>query len=138
MGTGAIAISLPFSCVLGLLSSMTSSTMVMSRFIWIYASFQFALVVLFAHIFYSLVHVQAVLSILLATFAGFGVVMSGSSMLVEFFRWRRRWQASLEQQHGPLPMTQAGQQPRTVTTPRSGQSNHNQSVVQNQQDSNQN
>lgn len=27
MGTGAIAISLPFSCVLGLLSSMTSSTM---------------------------------------------------------------------------------------------------------------
>lgn len=84
------------------------------------------------------VHVQAVLSILLATFAGFGVVMSGSSMLVEFFRWRRRWQASLEQQHGPLPMTQAGQQPRTVTTPRSGQSNHNQSVVQNQQDSNQN
>lgn len=137
MGTGAIAISLPFSCVLGLLSSMTSSTMVMSRFIWIYASFQFALVVLFAHIFYSLVHVQAVLSILLATFAGFGVVMSGSSMLVEFFRWRRRWQASLEQQHGPLPMTQVGQQPRTVTTPRSGQSNHDQSVVQNQQDSNQ-
>lgn len=137
MGTGAIAISLPFSCVLGLLSSMTSSTMVMSRFIWIYASFQFALVVLFAHIFYSLVHVQAVLSILLATFAGFGVVMSGSSMLVEFFRWRRRWQASLEQQHGPLPMTQAGQQPLTVTTPRSGQSNHNQSIVQNQLDSSQ-
>lgn len=27
MGTGAIAISLPFSCMLGLLSSMTSSTM---------------------------------------------------------------------------------------------------------------
>lgn len=27
MGSGAIAISLPFSCVLGLLSSMTSSTM---------------------------------------------------------------------------------------------------------------
>lgn len=27
MGTGAIAISLPFSCVLGLLASMTSSTM---------------------------------------------------------------------------------------------------------------
>lgn len=27
LGTGAIAISLPFSCVLGLLSSMTASTM---------------------------------------------------------------------------------------------------------------
>ncbi|XP_054815792.1 uncharacterized protein LOC129315777 isoform X2 [Prosopis cineraria] len=93
MGTGAIAISLPFSCVLGLLSSMTSSTMVHGRFIWFYASAQFALVVLFAHIFYSLVHVQAVLAILLATFAGFGVVMSGSSVLVEITRWRRRWLA---------------------------------------------
>ncbi|WJX44180.1 hypothetical protein P8452_31190 [Trifolium repens] len=137
MGTGAIAISLPFSCVLGLLSSMTSSTMVKSRFIWIYASCQFAMVVLFAHIFYSLVHVQAVLSILLATFAGFGVVMSGSSILVEFFRWRRRWQASSEQQHGPIPITQAGQHPHTVNTPRSDQSNHSHAVVQDLQNSNQ-
>ncbi|XP_020214208.1 uncharacterized protein LOC109798378 isoform X2 [Cajanus cajan] len=139
MGTGAIAISLPFSCVLGLLSSMTSSTMVKSRFIWIYASVQFALVVLFAHIFYSVVHVQAVLSILLATFAGFGVVMSGSSILVEFFRWRRRLQASSEQRHGPPLMPQAAQTPRTSNTPRpgSGPSNHSQSVVQNEQNSNQ-
>lgn len=30
MGTGAIAISVPFSCVLGLLSSLASSTMGMS------------------------------------------------------------------------------------------------------------
>ncbi|KAK7262319.1 hypothetical protein RJT34_29886 [Clitoria ternatea] len=141
MGTGAIAISLPFSCVLGLLSSMTSSTMVKSRFIWIYASVQFALVVLFAHIFYSVVHVQAVLSILLATFAGFGVVMSGSSVLVEFFRWRRRLQALSEQQQGSQLMTQPGQNPRTVNTPRSGSglgpSNHSQPVEQNQQNSNQ-
>ncbi|XP_004505986.1 uncharacterized protein [Cicer arietinum] len=137
MGTGAIAISLPFSCVLGLLSSMTSSTMVKSRFIWIYASFQFAMVVLFAHIFYSLVHVQAVLSVLLATFAGFGVVMSGSSILVEFFRWRRRSQALQEQQHGPQLMTQAGQQPQTVNTPRSDTSNRSHPVVQDLQNSNQ-
>ncbi|KAK7404723.1 hypothetical protein VNO78_05679 [Psophocarpus tetragonolobus] len=136
MGTGAIAISLPFSCVLGLLSSMTSSTMVKSRFIWIYASVQFALVVLFAHIFYSVVHVQAVLSILLATFAGFGVVMSGSSVLVEYFRWRRRLQALSEQRHGPQLMPQAGQNPHT---PRSGagHSNHSQPVGQNQHNSNQ-
>ncbi|XP_027340979.1 uncharacterized protein LOC113854271 isoform X1 [Abrus precatorius] len=97
MGTKAIFMSLPFSCVLGLLSAVTSSTMVKNRFIWIYASVQFALVVLFAHIFYSLVGKHAVLSILLATFAGFGVVMSGSSILVEFSRWRRRWQALSEQ-----------------------------------------
>lgn len=77
---------------------------------------------------YLQIHVQAVLSILLATFAGFGVVMSGSSILVEFFRWRRRWQALAEQQHGPQLMTQqVGQHPRTVNTPRSAApSNHNQ------------
>ncbi|KAL8217198.1 hypothetical protein R6Q57_024035 [Mikania cordata] len=91
MGTSAIALSLPFSCVLGLLSSMTSSTMVRRRFVWLYASIQFALVVIFAHIFYSLVHVQPVLSILLATFAGCGVAMSGSSIIVEIVRLKRRW-----------------------------------------------
>ncbi|KAK9072606.1 hypothetical protein SSX86_009041 [Deinandra increscens subsp. villosa] len=91
MGTSAIALSLPFSCVLGLLSSMTSSTMVRRRFVWLYASIQFAFVVIFAHVFYSVVHVQPVLSILLATFAGCGVAMSGSSIIVEILRLRRRW-----------------------------------------------
>ncbi|KAL8255600.1 hypothetical protein R6Q59_030667 [Mikania micrantha] len=91
MGTSAIALSLPFSCVLGLLSSMTSSTMVRRRFVWLYASIQFAFVVIFAHIFYSVVHVQPVLSILLATFAGCGVAMSGSSMIVEILRLKARW-----------------------------------------------
>ncbi|KAI3450553.1 hypothetical protein Pfo_007218 [Paulownia fortunei] len=93
MDTTAIAISLPFSCVLGLLSSMTSSIMVTRRFVWVYASVQFTLVVLFAHIFYNLVHVQAVLSILLSTFVGFGLAMSGASILVEVLRWRGRRRA---------------------------------------------
>ncbi|XP_048598989.1 uncharacterized protein LOC106371611 isoform X1 [Brassica napus] len=99
MGTGAIAISLPFSCILGLLASMTASTMVMRRFVWIYASVQFALVVLFAHVFYSVVELQPVLSVLLSTFAGFGVCICGSSVMVEFVRWKRRWRARrLEQE----------------------------------------
>ncbi|KAF9595806.1 hypothetical protein IFM89_004744 [Coptis chinensis] len=93
MGSGAIALSLPFSCILGLLASMTSSTMVPRRFVWFYASIQFLLVVLFAHLFYSLLRVQAVLSILLSTFAGFGVAMSVNSILVEVLRWRRRRRA---------------------------------------------
>ncbi|KAI8031503.1 hypothetical protein LOK49_LG01G01176 [Camellia lanceoleosa] len=54
MGSGAIAISLPFSCMLGLLASMTSTTMVRRKFAWLYATIQFALVVLFGHLFYSL------------------------------------------------------------------------------------
>ncbi|XP_009592141.1 uncharacterized protein [Nicotiana tomentosiformis] len=119
MGTGAIAISLPFSCVLGLLASMTSSTMVKRRFVWVYASVQFALVVLFAHIFYSLVRVQAVLSILLSTFAGFGVAMSGSSLLVEFFRWRRRRQALLEQQQNSQMILPPGGWPQMNQPPTS-------------------
>ncbi|XP_041991537.1 uncharacterized protein LOC121742466 [Salvia splendens] len=90
--SSAIAISLPVSCVLGLLSSMTSSAMVKRRFVWAYASCQFILVVLFAHIFYNVIHVQPVVSILLSTFAGFGVAMSGASVIVEIIRWReRRW-----------------------------------------------
>ncbi|XP_011094674.1 uncharacterized protein LOC105174317 isoform X1 [Sesamum indicum] len=93
MGSSAIAISLPFSCILGLLASMTSTTMVRKRYAWIYATIQFALVVLFAHIFYSVLHVQAVLSVLLATFAGFGGAMCGTSILFEILKWRRTWNA---------------------------------------------
>ncbi|KAK1429134.1 hypothetical protein QVD17_11337 [Tagetes erecta] len=98
MGTSAIALALPFSCVLGLLSSMTSSTMVRRRFVWLYASIQFVLVVIFAHLFYSVVHVQPVLSILLATFAGCGIAMSGSSIVVEILRLKRQWHDRSDQQ----------------------------------------
>ncbi|KAF7119432.1 hypothetical protein RHSIM_Rhsim13G0094000 [Rhododendron simsii] len=116
MGTGAVTISLPFSCVLGLLASMTSSTMVKRRFVWVYASVQFALVVLFAHIFYNLIHVQSVLSILLSTFAGFGIAMSGSSILVEVFRWRRHWRAQADQHEGSLLVTLPNRWPQSATT----------------------
>ncbi|KAF9594860.1 hypothetical protein IFM89_034843 [Coptis chinensis] len=93
MGTGAVAISLPFSCILGLLASMISSTMVERKFVWIYSFIQFVLVVLFAHLFYSVLHVQAILAILLSTFTGLGVMMSVSSLLFEFLSWRSRWHA---------------------------------------------
>jgi hypothetical protein len=116
MGTGAVTISLPFSCVLGLLASMTSSTMVKRRFVWVYASVQFALVVLFAHVFYTLIHVQSVLSILLSTFAGFGIAMSGSSILVEFFRWRRHWRAQADQRNGSQLVTLPNRWPQSATT----------------------
>ncbi|KAG2670377.1 hypothetical protein I3760_14G083000 [Carya illinoinensis] len=132
MGTSAIAISLPFSCVLGLLSSMTSSTMVKRRFVWVFASIQFALLVIFAHIFYTLVQLQAVLSILLATFAGLGVSMSGSSILVEFLRWRRRRQARSEQHHGSQVMTQPSRFPRSLNSPQMRPpERHRQSEVEN-------
>ncbi|KAE8657739.1 Binding protein, putative isoform 4 [Hibiscus syriacus] len=61
--SGAIAISLPLSCILGLLASMTLTTMVRRKYVWIYATTQYALVVLSAHLFFSLLHIQAVLSV---------------------------------------------------------------------------
>ncbi|KAG5072609.1 hypothetical protein JHK86_007820 [Glycine max] len=96
MGSGAVAISLPFSCILGLLASMTSTIMVTCEHVWVYAIAQFVMVVLAGRLFYSLLNKQAVLSILLATFTGFGAVMCGAYILIEFLKWRRRWLGSQE------------------------------------------
>ncbi|EPS59449.1 hypothetical protein M569_15357, partial [Genlisea aurea] len=90
MGTNAIAISLPFSCVIGLVASLTSSIMVKRNLVWIYASIQFGFVVLFAHVFYSVVHMCEILSIVLAVISGSGLAMSLSSIFVEFRRWTMR------------------------------------------------
>ncbi|WVZ78931.1 hypothetical protein U9M48_026570 [Paspalum notatum var. saurae] len=94
----ALAISLPFSCVLGLLSSMIASTMVSKSYIWAYASFQFAIVILFAHIFYNVLRVNPVLAVLLSSFTGFGIAISTNSLLVEYLRWRARRNQRLAQQ----------------------------------------
>ncbi|CAK7343016.1 unnamed protein product [Dovyalis caffra] len=94
MGSGAIAISLPFSCILGLLASMTSTTMGRADLVSL--------------------HMQAVLCVLLATFTGFGATMFGNSVIVEMMRWRRRWLAQSNEQRGSLDLAQPQQQPATV------------------------
>lgn len=120
MGTKAIVMSLPFSCILGLLSSVTSSTMVTQRFIWIYACMQFALVVIFAHVFYLLVHIQAIISILLATFVGYGTSMSVSSIIVEYFRWRRRNTQPRARQESQSAQSDNQQEENSSPLPRPG------------------
>ncbi|XP_057850492.2 uncharacterized protein LOC131061007 isoform X2 [Cryptomeria japonica] len=87
---GALAIALPFACILGLLAALTASFLVNKDFIWAYASFQFAFVILFSHIFYSVIQINAVLAIILASFAGFGVAMGTNSLIIEFWIWRAR------------------------------------------------
>ncbi|XP_062185851.1 uncharacterized protein LOC133889344 [Phragmites australis] len=89
-GIAALAISLPFSCILGLFSSVTTTSMVARRYVWIYAAVQFLFVVFFTHLFYRYLHLQAVISIILATFAGFGVGMTGNSIIVGILQWRIR------------------------------------------------
>ncbi|KAL5223912.1 hypothetical protein ABZP36_010551, partial [Zizania latifolia] len=93
----ALAISLPFSCVLGLLSSMIASTMVTKSYLWAYASFQFAIVILFAHIFYNMLKVNPVLAVLISSFTGFGIAICANSLLVEYLRWRSRRNQQLAQ-----------------------------------------
>lgn len=47
-------------------------------------------------------HMQAVISVLLSTFAGLGITMCGTSFLGDVFSWRRRWALRSSQQ----PQTQ--------------------------------
>lgn len=69
-------------------------------------------------------HVQAVLSVLLATFAGFGVTMCGNSFVVEFLKWRRRWLAGSDQQHSSQEVTQMDGSPGTANPPQTGSPHH--------------
>ncbi|KAM1853674.1 hypothetical protein EV1_009517 [Malus domestica] len=100
-----------------------NSCTVRRRYVWSYATTQFALVVIAAHLLYSLIHMQAVLALLLATFSGFGITMCGSSIIVEALRWRGRWRSrQSNQQHGSQEVTRPNQSPQntqqTQTNPR--------------------
>ncbi|XP_058746968.1 uncharacterized protein LOC131619938 isoform X2 [Vicia villosa] len=129
MGSGAIAMSLPFSCILGLLASMTATTMVRRNQVWIYGTIQFCLVVLAGHLLYSVAHMEAVLAILLATFAGFGTVMCGTSLLMEILKWRRRWLAQWNQQTGNSSNAVPPDQSSATTHPAQSDSQHTESNV---------
>ncbi|KAM0002493.1 putative Zinc finger, RING-CH-type, Zinc finger, RING/FYVE/PHD-type [Helianthus debilis subsp. tardiflorus] len=107
MGSGAIAISLPFSCILGLLASMTSTTMVKRRYAWVYAGVQFALVL----------NVPGVLSVLLATFAGFSGAMCVTSIIYEFLKLRERWNNRPNQPHGTPEMEPPQEQSEPAHAP---------------------
>lgn len=57
---------------------------------WLYAICQLALVVCFAHIFYDVVGVESVLSILLSAFVGFGIAMLTSTLIIEIHNFKQR------------------------------------------------
>ncbi|XP_058212845.1 uncharacterized protein LOC131324754 isoform X2 [Rhododendron vialii] len=117
LGSGAIAISLPFSCILGLLASMTSTTMVKRKFAWLYATIQFGLVVLFAHLFYSLLRIEAVLSVVVATVAGLGGTMVGTRVLLGLFKVMGRRQPRSNRHQGSQEIPQLHQLTETARTP---------------------
>ncbi|XP_022981226.1 uncharacterized protein LOC111480425 isoform X2 [Cucurbita maxima] len=112
MGPRALAISFPFSCALGLLSSMIASTMVSKAYIWAYACFQFAIVILFAHVYYAILNVNAILSVFLSALTGFGLAICINSLLIEYLKWRRsRLLRSADQQMSARSPPQVQQQP---------------------------
>ncbi|KAI4978438.1 hypothetical protein ZWY2020_015191 [Hordeum vulgare] len=85
----ALAVSVPFAVVLGTFSALTTAGMVSSRrYVWAYSALQFLLVVLFTHLFYRYVKLQAVIAIILSTFAGFGVAICTNAVLLQAIRWK--------------------------------------------------
>lgn len=60
------------------------------------------------------VHIQSVLSVLIATLAGFGVTMCGQSVLVEFCNWRKRSLSQSNQQHGSQEVAQPDESTETA------------------------
>ncbi|XP_051198548.1 uncharacterized protein [Lolium perenne] len=114
----ALAISLPFSCVL-----------VTKSYLWAYASFQFAIVILFSHIFYNVLNVNPVLAVLLSSFTGFGIAISTNSLLVEFLRWRSRRRSRRLAQ--PQPVNE-GQDPESGNSTASENSGDRQQQQQGQ------
>lgn len=109
-GTAALAISLPFACVLGLFSSLTTAKMVSRKYVWIYSAVQYLFIVLFTHLFYRYVRLQAVIAIILSTFAGFGVAICANAILLQIIRWRARrasMSAAQEEEEARRAPTQA-------------------------------
>lgn len=104
MKVRALAIALPFACILGLLAAVTASSMVNKEYIWAYSAFQFAVVILCAHIFYTVLRLQAIFAILLSTFAGSGIAMIMNSLVLEYLTWRAR----VTRRSNNLPSAQTG------------------------------
>lgn len=67
-------------------------------------------------------HLQAVISIILATFAGFGLGMTGNSIIVEILRWRARRVAPPINARRDRRARAAQQQAPTASDQTSGQS----------------
>ncbi|KAG0565481.1 hypothetical protein M758_8G189100 [Ceratodon purpureus] len=89
LGTKALAISIPFSVIIGLLASVTTIALVSRRYIWMYASIQFGLVCLFGYVFFYKTQLEAVLAVLLAAFSGFGMAMTSNALILEYMHWKQ-------------------------------------------------
>nr|XP_010906561.1 uncharacterized protein LOC105033430 isoform X3 [Elaeis guineensis] len=90
-GIHTLAISLTLGSVLGFLSSMIACLVASGSCIWVYAFFQFAVVILCAYIFQHMLKVTAIIMVLLSSFVGFGIAISTNTLFQDYLSQRARW-----------------------------------------------
>ncbi|XP_073277718.1 uncharacterized protein [Primulina huaijiensis] len=87
--TKTLIVSAPFAFTMGFTGSVFAVILAVKEYIWTYSAVEFALAALFLHIFYALLQLSPVLSILLASGLGFGLTMFFNTLFIRFLSWRR-------------------------------------------------